>query len=53
MDVTFPPTIQAIRIAETGGLEVIKKDQVPFPEALPGHLIIKVRRTRDQLFEVI
>ena len=41
---TFPSSIQAIVIKETGGPEVLEKAVVPFPQAKPGDLIIKVCR---------
>jgi NADPH2:quinone reductase len=43
MTINFPSNIQAIRIPTIGGPEVIQKDEVPFPEVLPEHLVIKVR----------
>ncbi|KAL4067285.1 hypothetical protein V8B97DRAFT_2062609 [Scleroderma yunnanense] len=38
----FPPKIQAISIAKTGGPEVLERVELPFPIIQPGHLVIKV-----------
>jgi NADPH2:quinone reductase len=42
MTTNFPSTIQAIRIQKTGGVEVIEKSEVPFPDILPGNVVVKV-----------
>jgi NADPH:quinone reductase-like Zn-dependent oxidoreductase len=42
MALELPSTIQAITIAKTGGLEVIEKTTLPFPEIKPEHVVIKV-----------
>lgn len=44
---SFPPTVQAITIAKTGGFEVIQKTTQPFPEIAPGHVVVKARRMEN------
>lgn len=38
----FPKSIQAIAINQTGDVDVIHKEAVPFPEHVPGNIVIKV-----------
>lgn len=38
----FPPTVKAITFAKTGGVEVIEKTELPFPQQGPGDVIVKV-----------
>ncbi|EGN93658.1 hypothetical protein SERLA73DRAFT_189395 [Serpula lacrymans var. lacrymans S7.3] len=40
---SFPTAIQAITIAKHGGVDVIEKTTIPFPDVAPGHLVIKVQ----------
>jgi len=39
---SLPPSVEAITIAKNGGLEVIEKIHLPFPEVNPGDVVIKV-----------
>ncbi len=39
---SFPSTIQAITIPKIGGLEVIEKTSLPFPQQKPDEVIVKV-----------
>ncbi|KAH9929813.1 NAD-P-binding protein [Fomitopsis serialis] len=39
---SFPKTIQAIAINKNGEVDVINKEAVPFPEHVPGNVIVKV-----------
>jgi len=39
---TFPPTVEAITIPHIGGLEVLEKKTIPFPQVNPGDIVIKV-----------
>lgn len=38
----FPATIQALSFSKHGGVEVMEKITVPFPEQDPGSVLIKV-----------
>ncbi|PSS36822.1 hypothetical protein PHLCEN_2v1366 [Hermanssonia centrifuga] len=39
---SFPSTIQAVTIPKTGGLEVIEKTSLPFPQQKPDEVIVKI-----------
>lgn len=41
---SFPSTVKAIAIEETGDVDVIQKMELPFPEVKPDHVVIKVRK---------
>lgn len=38
----FPKSIQALAINQAGDVDVIHKEAVPFPEHVPGNIVIKV-----------
>lgn len=40
---SFPDTIQALAISNTGGFEVLEKQTVPFPKQGSDHILVKVR----------
>lgn len=40
---SFLETIQAIGINKMGGVEVVEKLTVPFPQQQPGQVLVKVR----------
>lgn len=40
---SLPTTIEAIAISKTGGLEVLEKITLPFPEQKPEDIVVKVR----------
>jgi len=40
---SFPSTIHAITFAKTGGVEVIEKSELPFPQQRPGEVLVKVK----------
>ena len=40
---SFPATVSAIAINETGGFDVIEKLEVPFPQQKPNEIVLKVR----------
>ena len=42
---SYPSTVKAVGINETGGLEVIQDLELPFPEVKPTDLLIKVVTT--------
>ncbi|KAF9566902.1 NAD(P)-binding protein [Agrocybe pediades] len=39
---SFPATVEAITIQHTGGVEVLEKTTIPFPQVKPGDIVIKV-----------
>lgn len=39
---SFPNTISAIAISKTGGLEVLERQSVPFPQQQPNQIVVKV-----------
>lgn len=39
---SFPETIQALAFNKTGGVEELEKLTLPFPEHVPGTIIVKV-----------
>ncbi|KAF9819236.1 hypothetical protein IEO21_02275 [Rhodonia placenta] len=42
---SFPQTIQAIAIDKNGEIDVLEKKTVPFPELVPGNVLVKVSKT--------
>lgn len=38
----FPKTIQAITIDKNGDIDVLERKSVPFPEHVPGNVVVKV-----------
>ena len=42
---SLPQTVQAITFSKHGGLEVLEKTTLPFPEQKPGDVIVKVRES--------
>ncbi|CCL98150.1 uncharacterized protein FIBRA_00144 [Fibroporia radiculosa] len=40
---SFPETIQAIAIDQNGDVDVLQKKVVPFPEHVPGNVIVKIQ----------
>jgi hypothetical protein len=46
MTVTLPETIQAITFSKTGGVEVLEKTTLPFPQQKPSDIIVKVREPK-------
>ena len=40
--------MQAIAIRETGGLEVLEKQAVPFPKQAPDQILVKVGLLTEQ-----
>ena len=41
---SHPSTVKSIIFAETGDLDVIQEVTKPFPQQLPGEVLVKVRR---------
>ena len=39
---SFPATVSAIAINETGSFDVIEKLEVPFPQQKPNEIVLKV-----------
>ncbi|KAI0936935.1 hypothetical protein AcV5_004952 [Taiwanofungus camphoratus] len=39
----FPKTIQAITIDKNGDIDVLERKSVPFPEHVPGNVVVKVQ----------
>jgi hypothetical protein len=49
-NMSFPSKIQAITFAKTGGVDVIEKTEQPFPQQLPGEILVKVIPLSSLLF---
>ena len=41
---SLPDTVEAIAIGQHGGLEVVEKMTLPFPEQMPDQIVVKVCR---------
>lgn len=39
---SFPSTVEAVTIPQNGGVDVIEKKTIPFPDVKPGDIVIKV-----------